>query len=108
MWLDRDARRSKRPWFSEAAHDRIRIEAPTFGLKKAKRRFQNIDGGGPSQCGKIGRDGPVFRGVSRLKWFGHGAEIIAEAAAFGGSDSQSIDCLLHIQSAQPGARRCAA
>src|SRR6202166_3386207 len=108
MRLDRNARRSERPRFPEAAHDRIRIESPAFGLKKSERRFQNINGGGPSEGGKIGGDSPVFRGVSRLKRFGHGTEIVAEAAAFGGSDSQSVNRLLHIKAAEPRARRGAA
>src|SRR5580692_8106340 len=102
MRLDRHARRSKRPWLAEAPHDRIRIEAAAFGLKESERRFQNIHGSGPSERCEICGHSPVFGGVSRLKRLGHGTEIIAEAAALGGSDSQRIDRLLHIQSAQTG------
>src|SRR6202035_6058785 len=99
MRLDRSTRERDRPRFSQAADDGIRIETAPFGLKKSERRFQDIHGGGPSKGGKISGDGPVFRGVSRLKRFGHGTEIVAEAAAFRGSDSQSVNRLLHIQTA---------
>src|SRR5579863_5516795 len=108
MRLDRNARRSKRPRFSEAAHDRIRIESAAFRLKKSQRRFQNINGGCPSERRQVGCDRPIFRGVPRLKRLGHGTEIVAEAAALGGPNAEGIDRLLHIQAAKSGACRGAA
>ena len=108
MRLDRDARRSERPGFSEPAHDGIRIESAAFGLKESEGRFQNINGSGPPERRQIGCHRPVFRGMPRLKRFGHGTEIVAESAAFGGPDSEGINCLLDIEPAKPGACRGAA
>ena len=107
MRLDRDAGISQRPGLAEAADDRVRIEAAAFGLKESERRFQNIVGGGPAERGEIGGDGAVFRGVPGLKRLGHGAEIVAEAAAFGGADADRVDRLQHVQAAQAARRpRC--
>src|ERR1700688_340605 len=108
MRLDRGARRCQTPRLAETADNRIRVKPAAFGLKKSKRSFQNIVRRSPAESGKIRRNRPVFRGVSRLKRFRHGTEVVPEAPAFRGCPSQGVGCVQYVQAAQPGARRDAA
>src|SRR5215472_7334413 len=103
MRLDRNARGNERPRLAEAAHDRVRIESASGSLEKSKRRFQNIVRGSPAESGEIGRDGSVLRGVPCLERLGHRTEIVSEASAFRGANSDGVDRLHGVQTAQFGA-----
>src|SRR5215472_4363186 len=100
MRLNRDARGNESPRLAEAAHNRIGIESATGCLEKSKRRFQNIVCGCPAKSCEIGRDGSVFRGVPSLKRLGHRTEIVSKTSAFGRADSDGVDGLHRVQSAE--------
>src|ERR1700736_3710210 len=103
MRLDRNARRYQRPGFCQASHNCVGIETAAFGLKKSKRRFQNVVGGCPSERREIDGQRSVFGGMSGLERLRHGAKIISEPSAFSGGNSKGVLCLQWIQAAQFGA-----
>ena len=85
------------PRFARAIHDGTGSKPPPAAWKNPSGAFENIRRRGPADRRKIDSYGAIFPRVSRVKGFGHRAEIVAQPTALRRGDAQRVRGLRRIQ-----------
>src|SRR5258708_30561329 len=106
--LDGDPRGSEGPRMPEFVQQRIRIVTASVGMKKSVLGFQNAFGAVPAECREVAGNHACLGGVTRMKWFHQGAEILRQARGLAGGDREGLANELGVVAAQLGAGRHAA
>src|ERR1700726_249786 len=106
IWFQRDTGRGKGPRLSKPTHDRRRVVKTSRRVEEASIRLQDLLRGSPAQCYEFGRNESAFGGVAGLEWFGHGAEVLAQASRLAGSQAKRFKRFRQIEFEQFSASRC--